>query len=212
MAVTVKWVEWVSAETPSANPHDNFKGISKYTDARAIVTSTAHVITAATNINFGNTSARDLTPASYPIAAASNSYTKLFRLNFSGSFTQISNAKLWKSAGAYVTGETIAFSGGVDFSTPTATTYSTACTPVVASTNLIPTSSPAYNNVGLNAWGSYVLPAASHTLPHASDYNSSAGYYSGSRSSTMIFQLQTTGSTPAGAVNQKTISLTYDRQ
>lgn len=193
MAVTVYWVEWISGETPGADSHDT--------------NGAPHTVTAATNVNFGNTSARDLTPSSFPIAAGSNSYTKYFALQFSGSFTQISNAKIWKSAGNYVTDEFIQFSGNVAFATPVTTD---------ASDSNVDTSQPGVNNVGLSfsdlTGGSGVgAPATGRTLPESSDSNSSPGYYSGSRSCLLRFQLVTSASSPAGPVNQKTISLTYDR-
>ena len=65
----------------------------------------------ASNINFGNTDAANLVPASYPIAAGSNSFAKFIQAQWSGSFTTITNAKFWMSAGALKTGETIMFSG-----------------------------------------------------------------------------------------------------
>ncbi len=193
MAVTVYWVEWITTETPGTTAHDDF--------------TTPHTVTAATNINFGNTSARDLTPSSFPIAAGSDSFTKYFALQFSGSFTQISNAKVWKSAGNYVTDEFIQFSGNVAFAAPVTTD---------ASDPNIGTSQPGVNNVGLSfsdlTGGSGVgAPATGRTLPEAGDTNSSPGYYSGSRSCLLRYQLVTSASSPAGPVNQKTISLTYDR-
>jgi len=180
MAVTVTWIEWITGETPGT---DNG--------------------TAATTINFGNASARDLTPASNPVTAGTNSFTKYFRANISGSYTQIDNAKLWKSGGAYVTGEDIQFSGNIAFAAPTATDASDAS---------ILVASPTPANVGLNAKDVGDIAAQDKTLPLGSEVNSSPGFYSGSRTSLLRFQMITTGSTPAGAVNQKTISLTYDRQ
>jgi len=174
MAVTATWKEYNGAETPG-----NSAGVT------------------ATNINFGNTDAANLIPASYPIAAGSNSYFKQLEVNFSGSYTKINNMKLYKSAGAYVTGESMQFSGNVVASVPTIADQGD---PAIA------TSLPDSNNVcprGGTTAGS---------LPYVGESESSPGYYSGSRTSLMRFQLLTTGSTPAGAVNQKTISLTYDRQ
>lgn len=194
MAVTVYWVEWITGEAPWVTGHDNV--------------GAPHTVIAATNINFGNTSARDLVPASFPIAAGSNSFTKYFAVQFSGAFTQISNAKIWKSAGAYVTDEFIQFSGSIGYTAPVTTD---------AADSNIPTAQPAVNNVGLtfeNRDNSLVFPdlaAHSRTLPESFESNSTPGYYSGSRSSVMRFQLVSSAATPAGPANQKTISLTYDR-
>ena len=174
MSVTISWVEYNTSETPGNN-----------------------VGGAATNINFGSTDATDLTPASYPIAAASNSYFKQLQVNISGSYTKIDNMKLHKSAGDYVTGETLQFSGNIVASTPDATDQSDA---------VVPTSLPGTANVcpkgGTHAG----------SLPYNGESESSGGYYSGSRTSLLRFQSLTTGSTPAGATNTKTFTFTYDRQ
>lgn len=193
MAVTVSWIEYVSGESPGTDQG-----------------------TAASNINFGNTSAVDLTPSSYPIAAGSNSYSKYFRLLFSGSFTQISNAKLWKSAGTYVTDEYVWFSGNVDYATPS-TSEILSGEPDAEWTDYgtgrrIPTSQPSNNNVVLSRHATGSGGSTNTTLPEGDETNSTPGYYSGSRSAILVFQLTTSASTPAGPVNQKTISLTYDRQ
>ena len=197
MAATIYWVEWVDTETPGTTTHDD-SSFKTGGDTPATITS-------ASNINFGSVSARDLTPGTNTITANTNSYTKYFQAQFSGSFTTISNALLWKSAGAYVAGEDIQFSGSTTFATPTATD-ATDPSMVIAST-----ATGAENvYVGLNAYAVGDLACSSRSLPHASESESSPGYYSGSRSSTMRFQLITSAATPAGAVNQKTISLQYD--
>jgi hypothetical protein len=173
MAVTITWIEWNSSDTPGNN-----------------------VGTAASNLNLGNTDARDLTPASYPIAAGSLSYHKNIKINVSGSYTQISNGKLYKSAGAYVTEEIMTFSGSKAWVTP--------ATDDTADPD-IPTSLPSAN----------VILSGGTTdgiLPRNGESESSPGYYSGSRTDLVNFQLETGSSTPAGAVNTKTISFTYDRQ
>lgn len=180
MAVTVYWVEY------NGSYHDSSLGSAL-----------------ASSINFGSTDVANLTPASYPIAAGSHSFAKYIKVHFSGSFTQISNAKLWKSNGAYVTGESIKFSGNYikGFTAPSATAL-----PAVSG-NAVPdiaTSSPGSANV--------CLPDLTTDILKQEDYVSTPGYASGAYSSMMVFQLQTTSSTPAGPVNQKTISLTYDRQ
>jgi len=174
MAVTVTWIEWNGSDTPGNN-----------------------VGTAASNLNLGNTDARDLTPASYPIAAGSLSYHKNIKLNVSGSYTKISNGKVYKSAGDYVTEEVITFSGSKVWVAPA--TADTADPD-------IPTSLPGDNNVILSGG------TTDGTLPRNGESESSPGYYSGSRSDLVNFQLETTSNTPAGAVNTKTISFTYDRQ
>jgi len=68
---------------------------------------------------------------------------------------------------------------------------------------VIPVALPGSNNVGLPNYTDGTLTLAA--------YVSSPGYASGARTSMMSFQLQTTSSIAAGPVNQKTVSLTYDR-
>lgn len=155
----------------------------------------------ASNLNFGSVDNVNVVPASSPIAAGSNSYAKYWKAQWSGSFTSIFNAKLYKSAGTYLTGEALKFSGS----------YAKAGSP----------SQTALPNVGAKAVPAIpiTLPSNNVCLPNTTtgylwrqSYASSPGYASGARSSMMAFQLQTTAAIAAGAVNQKTISLTYDRQ
>jgi len=179
MAVIVTWTEFNGSDT----------GASQGTGL-------------ATNLNFGSIDQIDLTPANNPIAAGSNSYAKYIKVQWSGSFTQITNAKLWKSAGNYVTGEFIKFSGNYTKSGAPSTTS----VPAVGgkAVPVIPVSQPSANNIA--------LPNTTTGILYQEVYESSPGYASGARSSMTVLQLQTTSSTPAGPVNQKTFSLTYDRQ
>lgn len=174
MSVTVTWIEYNGSDTPGND------------------TGTA----TATSINFGSADSANLTPADYPIGAGDNSYFKQVEANLSGSFTKVDNIRLHKSAGDYVTGETLQFSGSVIAAAPSADDQSDGA---------IPTTTPSAN----------VTPRGATTagsFPYNGETESTPGYYSGSRTSLMRFQLVTTGSTPAGAVNAKTFTLTWDRQ
>jgi len=172
MAVIVTWVEFNGTDAASGN-------------------GTA----LATNLNFGSIDSADVVPASHPIAAGSNSYVKYWKAQWSGSFTSITNVKLYKSAGNFVSGESLKFSGNY--------TKSGSPTPTGISVPNILVSLPGSNNV--------CLPNCTNGTLSQADYESSPGYASGARSSTMVFQLQTTSGIEAGAVSQKTMSLTYDR-
>lgn len=179
MAVTVTWVEFNVADDEAGQ-------------------GTA----LATNLNFGSVDSVDLAVASNPIAAGSNSYAKYWKAQWSGSFTSISNAKLYKSAGAFVSGETLKFSGNyAKVGSPSATALPAVGGVVVPG---IPTALPGSNNI--------CLPNTTTGTLWFADYKSSFDQASGARSSTMALQLQTTSGIAAGPVNQKTISLTYDRQ
>jgi hypothetical protein len=135
------------------------------------------------NLNFGDTDAADLVAASYPIVAGNNSYEKDIRAKFSGTFTEISNMKFWKSAGALVTGEAIKADLVTSYVQPvkTASTRATTDVPTTEGTAI----------AVLSAAGTTTITAAGYTRY-------------------LCLQLQTTGSTPAGAVNQKTFTFQYD--
>lgn len=148
-----------------------------------------------TNINLGDADTVDITPADSPVKVGERSYFKQGKFNFSGSMTQIDNVRVYKSAGDYVTGEDIEFNGeGITASTPDKTDQSWGS---------IPTSQSAANV--------YLEGSAAGTLLQ-SDYESSTGMVSGARTDLCGFQLVTTGSTPTGATNTKTISVVYDKQ
>ena len=135
------------------------------------------------NINFGSTDAVNLNTTTYPIIAAQNSYEKYNQGKFSGTFTTISNMKFWKSAGTYVTGEDIKAAVTVTYTQPVATTSTVA-------TVTVPTSVGAALTVLAIGGGATI------TAPGYTEY--------------IVMQLQTTGSTPSGAVNQKTFTFQYD--
>lgn len=142
------------------------------------------------NINFGSTAAVDLTPLSYPITAGSHSFEKYVSGSFGGTFTKIDNVQFWKSAGNYQTGETIFWTGS-------STAY---------------VSPEGDENVSTVAVGS--VPAADPGTANVS-ISEGGGGLTGSLSAIgstdfIVMQLQTTTSTPAGAVNQKTFTLQYD--
>jgi len=139
-----------------------------------------------TNLNFGSTSAIDLTPSTYPITAGTNSYEKWVRGDWSGSFTRIDNVQFWKSAGAYVTGEGIDWDGDGN----TAYVVSTSATSSVATT-VVPTADPGTANVSIGGALTGSLTATGYT-----DY--------------VVMQMQITSTASAGPVNQKTFTLQYD--
>jgi len=130
------------------------------------------------NVNFGAVDTPNITPATNPIAAGSNSFEKWIRGHFEGTFTSVANLRFWKSAGAFVTGEDIKAAVDAAYVQPIDTTS-------VVATVSVPTSEGAALN-----------PAAPSVNPDFSGY--------------ITMQLQTTVSTPPGAVNQKTFTLKYD--
>ena len=164
----------------------------------------------ANNLNFGNTDAANLVPASYPVAAGSKAFAKFVQAQWSGSFTSITNAKLWLSAGALKSGESIMFSGSYSKITPAITALPNVGAKAVPA---VPSSQPASANVAFaKSAARNTFTTTAGCVPNGGQALSSPGCYSGSRSSTMAIQLQTTGAIDAGAVNTKTFSLSYDRQ
>ena len=106
--------------------------------------TSSSVSTVATNINFGSNNSANLVNNLYPVTAGTNSYEKWFKLKFTGTFSSISNVKVYKSSGDYVTGETLKYSGTeTTWATPTQTTSTVATTD-------IPTSEPSTANVSIN--------------------------------------------------------------
>lgn len=146
----------------------------------------------ATNLNLvSNTSGVDQTPATFPVIAGQNSYELFVRMNFTGTFTKVDNLQFWKSAGAYVTGESIV--AKTDWTAGTSTYTTPVATASTVATVAVATADPGTANVTIGNALAGSLVAAGY-----SDY--------------IVLQLQTTGSTPPGAVNQKTFSANYDEQ
>ena len=144
------------------------------------------VVSTATNLNFGSVDSVDLNTTTYPVVRATNSFTKYIRGLFTGSWTTISNILFWKSAGAYVTGEDIHATANATFATPTAADMGGSTIPITEGTALALNSAEGdatidYGVTGVSGYTGYVK-----------------------------LQLQTTASTPSGAVNQKTFCLQYD--
>jgi hypothetical protein len=135
------------------------------------------------NLNMGDIDDYEPTPSDYPIVAGENAYEKYIRAKFSDSFTEISNMKFWKSVGAYKTGEDVHAAANVSYTQPVKTTsaVATVTVPIVVGSALAIQSAAG---------------TATITAPGYTKY--------------ICLQLQTTGSTPAGALNTKTYTVQYD--
>jgi len=139
------------------------------------------------NINFGSSDGENLVALDYPITAGSNSFEKYISGSFGGTFTKILNVQFWKSAGTYVTGETIFWTGS-------ATAFVAPIGNEVVSTvavGSVPVANPATANVSIGGALAGSLIAIGST-----DF--------------IVMQTRTTTSTPAGSVNQKTFTLQFD--
>jgi len=138
------------------------------------------------NINFGSIDAYEIVPASNAIIAGNNSYIKYIRVKFTGIYTEISNIKFYKSAGAMATGEVITAAANVVYATPVATASGDSAVPTTGGSALSINSAEGDPTIMYGASG-------------VSGYT---GY--------IRLQLQTTISTPPGALAQKTFSIQYD--
>jgi len=138
------------------------------------------------NLNFGSNDSAEINTTTYPITRGDASFEKYLRAKFTGTFTEISNMKFWKSAGTLVTGETIKAAANVAYAQPSATPNADSDVPVTEGTALSMQSAEGAATIVYGASGV-------------------SGY-----TKYLRLQLQTTGSTPAGAVNQKTFTMQYD--
>lgn len=135
------------------------------------------------NINFGSNDSANIVPATHPIVAGDNSYQKYIRGKFTGVTGDITNMKLWKSAGALKTGEAIIGKNNVAYAVPSTTPD--------GGDAAIPTTEGT-------AWS--VQSTEGDPSKITVD-----GYTKYQR-----LQTTTTGSTPSGAVNTKTVTFQYD--
>jgi hypothetical protein len=151
------------------------------------------------NVNFGNVAQAEIVTASNPITAQADghAFEKWLRIYVSnlGTSTVVDNLKLWLSnlGGGWKTGE--GMSCNMRTSGYVADTYPTLGpveTDSAAADQAMPESEPSGPNLGIG--GS--LSGQIVTAPAYSDW--------------AVIQLDVTASTPAGAVNQKTITFQYD--
>jgi hypothetical protein len=139
-----------------------------------------------TNLNFGSNDSVNLNTTTYPITRGNASFEKYIRCKFTATWTEISNMKFWKSAGALVTGETIKAAANATYAQPSATANGDSDCPTTEGTALSINSAEGaatiiYGGSGVSGYTAYIR-----------------------------LQLHTTGSTPGGVVNQKTFTFQYD--
>lgn len=153
------------------------------------------------NVNMGSDDGANLVPATYPVTAQTDghSYEKWLRLYMSdlGGSTQIDNVKVWLSAlgGGWEAGE--GMSASLVTSGYTAPSYLTGGpieTDSADAINAMPETEPGGANVGIGG----ALAGALTTVPTYTDF--------------FVLQLDVSSLTPAGAVNQKTITFQWDEQ
>ncbi len=153
------------------------------------------------NVNFGSNDSAALDPSAYPITAKADghSYEKWLRVYVQdlGGNSQVDNIKVWLSdlGGGWVTGEGL--STNLVTSGYSAATYPTGGpvdTDSSVATVVCPESEPSGSNVGISG----ALSNAITSTPAYSDW--------------IVLQLDVTESSPAGAVNTKTLTFQWDEQ
>lgn len=150
--------------------------------------------TNVSNLNVGNTDAANITPGpSNAITAGNNAYIKYHKWKCTtfSTLNQISDLRVWKSAGSYNTGVGIQCSlrtssyAQPSYATPATTTYTD---------QTMPTSDPGAANLGIGA-------SLTGTITAQNQY-----------SDRLKSQLSTTSSTPAGTLNTLTITFQWLEQ
>lgn len=144
------------------------------------------VMDGISNLNFGSVDDHDLNTTTYPITRGQSSFEKYLRCKFTGAYSVISNMLFWKSAGTLVTGETIKAATNQSYAQPSATANADSNIPTVVGSALTLQSAEGdativYGASGVSGYTKYIR-----------------------------LQMQTTVSTPSGAVNQKTFTMQYD--
>lgn len=154
------------------------------------------------NINFGSVDQPNIVAANHPIIQGEYSYSKFlrFKLDNLGTSTTIKDLRMWQSAGALVSGESIGCNAKAAAPTITDGQY-TANLPAYAAPDQL-----LYN------------PLNAVAFPTADPGGASIGI-AGNRANTLVapgyadyfkIQLHTDATTPVGPVNQKTFTFQYD--
>lgn len=138
------------------------------------------------NVNFGSNDSVNIVPATYPVTAGENSFTKYIRCKFTGTYVEISNMLFWKNSGALVTGEKIKASVNATYATPSVVATADDDIPVTEGTALAVNSAEGESTIVYGASG-------------VSGYT---GY--------IKLQLQLTTAVAAGALAQKQFTFQFD--
>lgn len=153
------------------------------------------------NINMGSDDSAELVPATYPITAMADghAFEKWLRLYVSamGGTSIVDNIKIWLSSlgGGWKTGEgmstSLRTSGYVSMTYPTAGPVDTDSPDA---DQVMPEAEPGGPNLGISGSLGGQITAS----PNYSDW--------------AVLQLDVTNLTPAGSLNQKTITFQWDEQ
>jgi len=117
--------------------------------------------TTCTNLNFGSTVSGNLNSTLYPITVGTYGKSKVLQLSFGGSFTSITNIKLYQSDGTNITGETINYGTSTVFHVSTGGSYADSI-----ATTAIPTANPATANITVSGTITYTLTQTTNTTDY----------------------------------------------
>lgn len=159
MASTLSYIEYLNSSTATATP---------------------------TVLNLGSTVASNLDTTTYPCSVGNYSMSKIFKLSFGGTFTSITDVKIYKSAGTYVTGEVLNYGTSSTFHVPTGGSYADS-----VATAVIPTTLPSTANVTVGGTITYTITTTENTT----DY--------------IFLQSSVTTQATAQTVNTKTLTVTW---
>jgi len=140
----------------------------------------------ATQLDLCSTMASNASRSTYPVSVGNYSMSKCFKLSFGGSFTSITNIKLYKSDGSYVTGESVAYGVSSSYHVPTGGSYEDS-----VATTAVPTSLPSTANITVGGTITYTLTATQNTT----DF--------------VYLQASVTIQSVAATVNSKTLTFTW---
>jgi hypothetical protein len=153
------------------------------------------------NLNMGSTDASELTPGTYPITAQADghAFEKWLRVYVSDLDTSsvVDNIKVWVSnlGGGWATDEGISCNlKTVGYSQASYPAGGPVDTDSSVADTAMPESEPSGANIGISGSLSGQITAA----PAYSDF--------------IVLQLDVSENTPAGSLNQKTITFQYDEQ
>jgi len=152
-----------------------------------IGTSASPTVTSTLSLNLGSTVSANLNSTLYPVTVGTYGMSKILQLSFGGSFTTVSNIKVYVSAGTFVSGEVLNYGLSPTFHTSTGGSYADT-----VATTAIPTALPSAANVTLNGTTTFTLTPSVNTT----DY--------------LFLQSSISVLCSATAMNTKTISVAWD--
>lgn len=117
--------------------------------------------TTCTNLNFGSTVSGNLNSTLYPVTVGTYGQSKVLQLSFGGSFTSITNIKIYQSDGTNITGETINYGCSSTFYTSTGGSYADSI-----ATTAVPTTAPTTANITVGDTSSYTITDTENTTDY----------------------------------------------